>query len=192
MLEFIVVGVGVSIFGIQHSGLSALKAKNYIIDHWGKTGYANIYKATSIIAFVIAVLSMWFWDWLYFVFNPESVNLYVFSFGLLNVLSSVAISRAASQVISVSTVADMRTDRMSELVTDGIYSRIRHPLYLATIFGFIGLAALYPFPRVIVFSLGMVVYTLLGSLLEERKLIQHYGEAYHEYRKQAGFIFPRF
>jgi protein-S-isoprenylcysteine O-methyltransferase Ste14 len=191
-MEFIVVGIGVSIFGIQHSGLSALRVKNYMIDRWGKPGYANVYKTTSVITFVIAVLSMWFWDWLYFVFNPELVNIALFSLGVLSVLCSVTLSRAASQVISVSTVADMRTDRMPELVTDGIYSRIRHPLYLATILGLTGLALLYPFPRIVVFSVGMIIYTLLGSFLEERKLVLHYGDSYIEYRKQAGFIVPRF
>ncbi|UCE10652.1 MAG: isoprenylcysteine carboxylmethyltransferase family protein [Candidatus Thorarchaeota archaeon] len=190
-MEFIVIGVGVSIFGIQHSGLSSLRVKNYIIDRWGKSGYANIFKATSIITLVIAGLTMWGSDWLYFASSPEIVNILLVSCGAILILISAVLARAAARVISVTTVADMRTDRMPELVTDGIYSRIRHPLYLATVLMLMGLALLYPFPRVIAFSLGMIFYTLIGSILEERKLIHHYGRAYLEYKKQAGFILPK-
>ena len=98
----------------------------------------------------------------------------------------------ASAVISVSTVADMRTDRKAELVTDGIYARVRHPLYLATVLVFAAMALIYPFPVVIVFALSMIAYTMIGAFFEERKLIIHYGDEYLAYKKQAGFIFPRF
>jgi len=98
----------------------------------------------------------------------------------------------ASAVISVSTVADMRTDRKAELVTDGIYARVRHPLYLATVLSFAALALIFPFPTVDVFAVSMIIYTMIGAFLEERKLILHYGDEYLEYKKQAGFIIPRF
>ena len=97
----------------------------------------------------------------------------------------------ASRVISVSTVADMRTDRKAELVTTGIYSRVRHPLYLATVLVLIALALVYPFPRVTVFALCLMFYTLVGAYFEERKLVLHYGDEYRKYRKTAGFILPK-
>jgi protein-S-isoprenylcysteine O-methyltransferase Ste14 len=53
------------------------------------------------------------------------------------------------------------------------------------------LALVYPFPVVIVFSLCLIGYTMIGAYFEERKLLKHYGDDYIEYKKTAGFILPR-
>ncbi len=190
MLEYMWIILGVTLFGLQHSGLSHLPVKQRIIDRWGKNGYAIIFEATSVIALSVAFLSMWFWDWFYFL-DVASVNWLSVSFGAILIGFGLVVATAASQIISVTTVADMRTDRQPELVTHGIYSRIRHPLYLATVAIFSGLAFIYPFPRVILFSIAMSTYTIIGAVLEERKLIIHYDEEYEKYKEQAGFLLPR-
>jgi len=181
---------GVLVFGLQHSGLSALKVKEKIIDRWGKVGYARLFNGTSILALAVAFFAMNFWGWLYFVTDPEIVQPVLFLSGVVLIALGLVVSAKASQVISVSTVADMRTDRRPQLVTDGIYSRIRHPLYLATILLLLGMAAVYPFTNVLVFALSLGGYVLIGAWLEERKLVLHYGQEYLEYRKKAGFILP--
>jgi protein-S-isoprenylcysteine O-methyltransferase Ste14 len=190
LTEYLVIVFWVVVFGLQHSGLSALRIKSRIVNRWGASGYANIYKATSVIALVPPFLSMNSWDWFYFVLSPESVNRLYFMIGLALLAAGLAIATTASRVLSVSTVADMRTDRKAELVTRGIYGRVRHPLYLATILLFLSLIALYPFPRVAVFSVSFCVYILIGARLEERKLIIRYGQEYLDYRKRAGFMLP--
>ena len=192
MLEYIAIVISSSLFGLQHSGLSALKVKESIIDRWGKEGYARIFNITSILTLLIAFLSMNFWDWAYFVRQPAMIQPVLFIVGIILALSGVILATMASRVISVSTVADMRTDRKAELVTDGIYSRIRHPLYLATVLVFLALAFIYPFSVVVVFSLCMIAYTIIGAYFEERKLMKHYGVEYIEYKETAGFILPRF
>ncbi|MFW9864370.1 MAG: methyltransferase family protein [Candidatus Thorarchaeota archaeon] len=183
--------MGVLVFGLQHSGISALRTKNWLIDRWGKEGYARIFNATSIIGIAVPFIAMNFWNWFYFLFEPALIQPLLFASGAILVLIGFVVSTMASRVISVSTVADMRTDRKAELITGGIYSRIRHPLYLATILMLLGLAALYPFDRVIVFSTALSIYVIVGAWLEERKLVIHYGDAYREYRRRAGFMLPR-
>lgn len=190
MLQYMWIILGVTLFGLQHSGLSHPPVKQRIIDRWGKRSYAIIFEATSVIALSVAFLSMWFWDWVYFL-EVASVNWLSVSFGAILIGFGLVVATAASQIISVTTVADMRTDRQPELVTHGVYSRVRHPLYLATVAIFSGLAFIYPFPRVILFSIAMSAYTIIGAVLEERKLIIHYGEEYEKYKEQAGFLLPR-
>ncbi len=190
-MEYLLIVLGTVVFGIQHSGISALRVKNRIIDRWGKEGYSRIFTISSIIGVALPFLAMWYWDWFYFIFSPELINLPLFIMGIIMLGIGLAVSAVASKVISVSTVADMRTDRMPELVTEGIYARVRHPLYLATILLFIGLMLIYPFPQVIVFALSLSAYTLIGAYFEEKKLILHYGDRYLDYRKQAGFILPK-
>ena len=191
MIEYLIVILAASLFGLQHSGISALRVKGKLIDRWGKEGYARIFNTTSILTLLIAFLSMNFWDWIYFLTQPTLIQPVLLILGLLSGLGGVVMSMMASRVISVSTVADMRTDRKAELVTDGIYSRVRHPLYLATVLMFSALALIYPFPIVIVFSLSMILYTMIGAYFEERKLVKHYGDEYLEYKKTAGFILPK-
>ena len=192
MIEYVIVVLTSALFGLQHSGLSSLRVKEWIIDRWGKEGYARVFSITSILTLLIAFLSMNFWNWLYFITDPSQIQPLLFGLGILFALVGIIVTIKASQVISVSTVADMRTDRKPELITGGLYARIRHPLYLATILVFGAMALIYPFPVVIVFALSMVAYTLIGAYFEERKLVLQYGNEYVEYKKQAGFILPWF
>ncbi len=192
LIEYVVIILASTLFGLQHSGLSSLRIKERIIDRWGKNGYGNIFTATSVLTLLLAFLSMNFWDWLYFITEPMLVQPILFIIGILLGVSGVVVAMKASAVISVSTVADMRTDRKAELVTDGIYARVRHPLYLATVLVFGAMAFLYPFLVVIVFASSMILYTMIGAYFEEQKLMTHYGQEYTDYKKQAGFILPRF
>lgn len=190
-MEYLVIILGASLFGLQHSGISALRVKNKIIDRLGKQGYSRIFTITSIVTLLIPFIAMDFWDWLYPITSFESYHpVQVLVAGLV-IASGAVLAMKASSVISVSTVADMRSDRTPELITDGIYAKIRHPLYLATILLLVGLLLLYPVIEVTIFSLSLIAYTLIGSYFEERKLVVHYGEKYIEYRKTAGFILPK-
>ncbi|MDF1538736.1 MAG: NnrU family protein [Candidatus Thorarchaeota archaeon] len=191
MLEYLPIVLGTIVFGLQHSGISALSVKGRIIDKWGKEGYSRIFTITSIIGILLPFLAMWYWDWLYFLFDPSAIQPLLFISGIILGALGGWVTVAATKVISVSTVADMRTDRMPELITDGIYSRMRHPLYLATILLLLALALIYPFPQIAVFSLSLGAYTMVGAYFEERKLILHYGDEYLEYRNRAGFILPK-
>lgn len=191
MFEYLYIILASTLFGLQHSGMSALRIKGKIIDKWGKNGYSRIFTTSSVITLLIAFLSMGFWDWVYFIVNPNLIQPLPFGLGVLLGIIGVVIALMASRVISVSTVADMRTDRKAMLVTDGIYARIRHPLYLATVLVLLAMALIYPFMPVIVFSLCMILYTMIGAYFEEQKLVLHYGDEYLEYKKQAGFILPR-
>jgi protein-S-isoprenylcysteine O-methyltransferase Ste14 len=191
MIEYLIIVLGCTLFGLQHSGMSNLRIKSKIIDRWGKEGYSRLFTTSSIITLAIAFLSMNFWNWIYFILNPSSIQPLLLVLGAIFGIGGVVLAMMASRVISVSTVADMRTDRKAELVTNGIYSRVRHPLYLATILVLVAAALVYPFPRVIVFALSLMFYTLVGAYFEERKLVLHYGDEYQKYRKTAGFILPK-
>ena len=191
MFEYLVIVASVAVFGIQHSGISALRVKHWIIDRWGKEGYSRIFNVTSFLALIPASFSLNYWDWLYFLQSPELVNPLLFLSGAILLALGVVVAILASRSISVSTVADMRTDRKPALVTGGLYARTRHPLYLATILFLLSLVAFYPFSNILVFSLSFIGYVVIGAYLEERKLVIQYGEQYLAYRRMAGFLLPR-
>lgn len=180
------------IFGLQHSGLAAHRVKNRIIDRWGKKAYSYIFTGCSTIAFLIAVFATDYRRWFSVLIDPSTIDWPFFIIAIMMGGLGVIVALRASKVISISTVADMRTEREPELITEGIYASIRHPLYLATILVLLAIIPLYMEPHIALFGLAMSVYTLIGAYLEERKLIGAYGQTYLAYRRRAGFILPKF
>lgn len=191
MLEYIIIVFGVAVFGLQHSGLSTLRIKSRIVKRLGLKGYARLFTATSVLALFIAIRAMNFSYWFYFFTSTDRLNLSLFLPGVVLAGLGVTLAAAATNILDVSTVADMRSNRKDVLVTGGIYAHIRHPLYLAVILLLSGLALIYPFFKVIMFAVSFCCYVLIGAYLEERKLILKYGKEYHEYRKKAGFMVPK-
>ena len=65
------------------------------------------------------------------------------------------------------------------LVTSGFYAWVRHPIYF---FSFI-LMWFFPFMtwNLLALFIGLTLYTLIGSLFEERRMVAEYGEEYRAY-----------
>jgi protein-S-isoprenylcysteine O-methyltransferase Ste14 len=74
------------------------------------------------------------------------------------------------------------------LITTGAYGVVRHPLYST------GLLILWCFPILtagtLAFDVAITLYILIGSELEERRLIAQFGEAYLSYRKKVARLIP--
>ena len=75
-----------------------------------------------------------------------------------------------------------------KLVTDGWYARVRHPLYLySTLF-----LVLNPIMTVQWFLLTIfsVSYFIVGGRIEERRLLDEFGDEYRRYRQRVPFLIP--
>ena len=79
-----------------------------------------------------------------------------------------------------------------ELVTEGPYSMVRHPLYFFSFIGAIGIGLasenLLILALIVVFYLFYYPFTILA---EERKLAVKFGEPYVEYMKRTPRFFPK-
>jgi protein-S-isoprenylcysteine O-methyltransferase Ste14 len=75
--------------------------------------------------------------------------------------------------------------------TNGILNKVRHPIYSGTILIAAGFLFFSPnLPTLI--SMGCIfIYLIIGIRLEERKLIQKFGNAYLEYKKRVPMLTPR-
>ena len=74
-----------------------------------------------------------------------------------------------------------------KLDTSGVLGVVRHPLYLAV---FIFLWARDLSPAGFIINLILSAYLVIGTLLEERKLVREFGEQYRRYQRQVSRFLP--
>lgn len=77
------------------------------------------------------------------------------------------------------------------LVTSGPYRWMRHPMYTAALL--LAVATTLLTASAIVGVGGLVMFALLAarSRLEERRLVEKFGDAYRDYQKRTGRFLPR-
>lgn len=78
----------------------------------------------------------------------------------------------------------------NRLIMDGPYRLVRHPLYFGTILLFNGLFLAYPTTLVLGTTGVVFLYLIIGSRLEERKLLAIYGTAYADYKRTVKGLIP--
>jgi protein-S-isoprenylcysteine O-methyltransferase Ste14 len=75
----------------------------------------------------------------------------------------------------------------TKLVTHGIYSRIRNPVYVFGTFVFTGLFLFLDRPLLLLFLLPVLILQIVRARAEARILEQHFGEQYRQYRSTTWF-----
>ncbi len=104
--------------------------------------------------------------------------------GTLIVLISLALLTAARLRLgnSFSITAEAR-----QLVTTGIYSKLRHPVYVFSSLLIPGLALYFKTPWLAAILIIILPMQFLRAREEEKVLIQAFGESYLTYRKTTWF-----
>jgi len=77
-----------------------------------------------------------------------------------------------------------------QLVTSGLYRRIRHPLYMSEIIHVFGIAILSGTPVGLWFFAIAVAMQVVRAKIEERKFLQTVPE-YAEFQANTGFLWPK-
>jgi protein-S-isoprenylcysteine O-methyltransferase Ste14 len=73
----------------------------------------------------------------------------------------------------------------------GILSHIRHPLYAGTILAAVGYLLVLPSVANLLSVFLIILYTLIGMKIEEKKLSSEFGAEYREYMKKVPALIPR-
>jgi protein-S-isoprenylcysteine O-methyltransferase Ste14 len=79
----------------------------------------------------------------------------------------------------------------SQLVTRGVYGRMRHPIYTAILLLVIGLCLRKPTPVAVISGIVVIVFLFFKVRLEERLLLARYSE-YADYRGRTWGLVPGF
>lgn len=83
-----------------------------------------------------------------------------------------------------------KTREEPQVITTGVFSIVRHPVYLGSILLYLGFILLsLSLLSVLVWILIIVFYYMI-SRYEEKLLTQRFGSVYEEYKKKVPMLFP--
>jgi protein-S-isoprenylcysteine O-methyltransferase Ste14 len=77
--------------------------------------------------------------------------------------------------------------KATALVTSGIYSRIRNPIYISGMIFLIGVAFIVERPKLLAVLLVLIPMQILRARREAAVLEAKFGDAYREYRRRTWF-----
>lgn len=77
------------------------------------------------------------------------------------------------------------------LITDGLFARIRHPIYAFSILLMLCTVTILPTVPMLVVGSAHITLMLMKARNEERHLLAHHGEAYAQYLGRTGRFMPR-
>jgi len=96
--------------------------------------------------------------------------------------------------ISISTlvgIPELSQHREGRLLREGIYGVVRHPRYLSAGIGMVANALIVNYLGLYVLLLSALVPGYLMLFLEERELVDRFGDAYREYQRDVPRLIPR-
>ena len=183
-------------YGILHSWLASNQAKGAAARLFGAQAYSRFYRlfysiTGTISALPLLVMAALLPDqtiyaipapWVYGTLILQGAAVVALLAGVMQTgaLSFLGIRQALSGAEG--------TSSRDQLVTNGLYRWVRHPLYTAALL-FIWLAPMMTW-NILALNLGLTAYLLIGSIFEEHKLVQQFGAAYEEYRRRTPRIVP--
>ena len=86
---------------------------------------------------------------------------------------------------------DVSEKQKTALVTQGLYARVRHPIYALQVMLMLCTAIVVPAPAMIGVAAIHLVLVTLKAANEERFLLATHGASYADYRKRTGRFLPR-
>lgn len=119
---------------------------------------------------------------------PTPIHFYV---GLMMATMGIFIIKRAFRNYSTGAFLGLKTESTDqELIKEGLQRKVRHPLYSGTILIFLGYFIYNPLLSSFTILLALLIYLPIGIKLEEKKLIQKFGQAYIDYKRDVPAIFP--
>ncbi len=183
-------------YGVLHSWLASNQVKGMAARVFGGRAYRRFYRlffsvTGALTALPLLILVVLLPDqtlyaipapWAYGTLLMQGLAVVVLLVGVLQTgaLSFVGLRQALS--------GDTVSQAHERLVTGGLYRWVRHPLYTASLL-LIWLVPVMTW-NILALNLGLTAYLLVGSIFEERKLVQQFGKAYEEYRSRTPRIVP--
>jgi protein-S-isoprenylcysteine O-methyltransferase Ste14 len=82
-------------------------------------------------------------------------------------------------------------NRRNDLVTTGLYARVRHPIYALSVLLMLCSVIIVPTPMMIAVAIPHILLMMLKARNEERFLLTAHGAMYADYCRRTGRFVPR-
>jgi methanethiol S-methyltransferase len=194
VIEALIVNLSLlSLFAVQHSGMARKPFKRWLTQFVPASVERSVYVLLASLALILLL-----WQWrpipavVWQVTNAHVAMtmtalsltgwlLVLFSTFLINHFELFGLHQVAANLVG-------RTMPAARFKTPVLYKFVRHPIYLGFIIAFWAT----PVMTVghLLFAAVTTAYIFVGIALEERDLIQLFGEEYKRYRAQVGMLAP--
>ena len=84
-----------------------------------------------------------------------------------------------------------KPEEIRNLITGGIYSKLRHPVYLGRILLNMGFLIMFPIMQMLFVTIVFILIWLLVAKYEEIILIKKFGKKYKSYKKKVPMFIPK-
>jgi methanethiol S-methyltransferase len=183
-MDYLVLIASWSLFGISHSWLALPSVKLRLSRVTGKF-YRPLY---SLFATILLVALVWYEFHISgkYIFQPQYWSIPFLLTG--SVFMLISINKYFLYLSGIDVF--LKKEVNAQLQTSGLHQYVRHPLYFGTLMVVWSLWLLMPSMAHLI-GVGMItLYTLIGTILEEKKLLREYGTAYAEYMEKVPMLIP--
>ena len=129
----------------------------------------------------------------YLLFSPIEL---VFGVGISLIIIGISLGGIAffqyrwKEFVGLDQINSSKSKLNSGLVISGFNKHVRHPLYFAGILILAGYFLISPTTQSLIFVSISLIYTVVGTLLEEKKLTHQFGDEYMAYQKRVKMLIP--
>lgn len=177
------------LFAIAHSLCAMNRVKQIISRIPGREPrfYRLGYNLASLVMFIWVMAAYRSSPVLYFAPGIWSLVMYMAQLVVAGIIVQCVCQTGAGNFLGISQSSSTDTSPKN-LVTSGCYAHMRHPLYFYSCIFLI----LNPVMSAqwLLLSLFSLIYFIVGGLIEERRLLKIFGEAYRIYQKRVPFMIP--
>lgn len=169
------------LFAAIHSLFAVSRIKNALCGI-NRQVYRLCYNVASLVLFGWVMAVYRHSDVLYFVPGVWSLILYLLQFVIVIILVSCLRQTGFGEFIGYTSATS------GSFTSTGWYSIVRHPLYFFSML-FMALNPVMTSQWLLLTVLSLV-YFVIGGLVEEKRLVTEFGEAYRDYQERVPFIIP--
>ena len=193
MLNPILVFISMGTWGILHSWLAALSTKRLARRIFGKAidrYYRLIFVGIAVLTLIpiLAMVAFLPSRVLWVIPSPwRTLTLAIQFMALAGILVTV-FQTDLMAFAGIKQLSDPLVEEKNALIVAGAYRIVRHPMYFFSILFF----WLFPYVTdlVLAFITASTLYFLIGTIPEEQKLVEIYGEDYKRYQEKVPRIIP--